>query len=251
MPKSVSWARPPGPDQDVGRLDVAVDDAAGVGVGQGAQHVLGHAEHRRVARRARVAQQLQQRAPVHQLPDQVEALAVLAPVAQRDDARVVEAAGGAHLGAHPRREAELDRDHLDRHLVAGHQVVGAVHDRGRPAADRRSQDVAPEGPAVRCGVRAHVEASSTTRPSILAGPGVRGHHAAARTPPRRPRAAAAVLASPIPEKAGMPGRVVELVDTLGSGSSARMSLGVRVPPRPLPPRLPHQVRTVLLEPTAT
>ena len=28
--------------------------------------------------------------------------------------------------------------------------------------------------------------------------------------------------------------VVELVDTLGSGSSARKSLGVRVPPRPYP-----------------
>ena len=47
----------------------------------------------------------------------------------------------------------------------------------------------------------------------------------------------------------MPGRVVELVDTLGSGSSARMSLGVRVPPRPPPPRLPHTVRTPISRPS--
>src|SRR5262245_47059864 len=41
----------------------------------------------------------------------------------------------------------------------------------------------------------------------------------------------------------MPGRVVDLVDTLGSGSSARMSLGVRVPPRRPSPRLHSPVRS--------
>ena len=74
---------------------------------------------------------------------------------------MVQAARGADLGAHPRRQPELDGDDLDRHVVAGGEVVRAVDDRGRPAADGGAEDVAAEDAAVVGRVMRHGWGSST------------------------------------------------------------------------------------------
>ena len=169
--------------------------------------------------------------PLHELPHEVEALAVLAPVAQRHDARD---GRGARPRAPRRARAGRRSSSTGTTLTATSSPVTRSWARwttgGRAAADGGAEDVAAEDAAVGCGARGHEWASSTTRAPILARPG---------------RCGGPWYASAHPWPAGMPGRVVELVDTLGSGSSARMSLGVRVPPRPLPPRLLHTVRTAL------
>jgi hypothetical protein len=126
-----------------------------VGVGQGRQHVLAHPDGRPVAEAVAVPQHLERRAPLHELPDEVEALAVLAPVAQGDDAGVVEAARRPHLGAHPRSQAQLDGHDLHGDLLAGGEVARAVHHGRRAAADRRAEEVAAERPPVVGGVRGH------------------------------------------------------------------------------------------------
>ena len=147
---------------------------ARVGVGQCRQHVLPDADERAVAPVGAIAQDLEQGGPLDQLPHEIEALPVLAPVAQGDDAGVVEAAGRPHLGAHARGQPELDGDHLDGHLVAGGEVAGAVdHGRG-PAADGRAEHVAPERAPVVGGVRGHGWGSSTIAAAFPARAGARG-----------------------------------------------------------------------------
>ncbi len=106
---------------------------------------------------APVAQVLGQRLPLHQLPHQVERLGVLAPVEQRDDRGVVQAARRAHLRVHARGQVELDRDALDGHLDARREVLGPVDDRGRAASQDRAEAVAAEGRRGEGGgVRPHV-----------------------------------------------------------------------------------------------
>ena len=84
-------------DDHVLRLDVAVDDAAAVGV----LERVGRARARPAARRGPTARRRPasavERAPAHQLGDEVARLAVLAGVEDGDDARVVEPRGGQRL----------------------------------------------------------------------------------------------------------------------------------------------------------
>ena len=88
-------ARPVG-DDHVLRLDVAVDDAAPVRVlervGQREADAQDVAVRQLAGRRERV-----ERAPAHELGDEVAGLGVLAGVEHGDDARVVEPRGGERL----------------------------------------------------------------------------------------------------------------------------------------------------------
>ena len=95
MPRSASFTEPSLPEQDVGRLDVAVDDAGAVRVverlGDGA-HDLDRAARLDLAAREHVGERL----PLHVLHDEQDGLVVLLGVEDRDEVRMAE--GGAELG---------------------------------------------------------------------------------------------------------------------------------------------------------
>ena len=77
-------------------LQVAVDDAVGVGAREGARRLRGEVEE--LAERQRlVRERLAQRAALHQLHRDVEGALLVADVEHRHDVRVVERRGGARL----------------------------------------------------------------------------------------------------------------------------------------------------------
>ena len=123
-------------DEDVLRLDVAVDHAAAVGGPQGAGDLT---EHRRGAIRGQRAEPegVGQAAGVDETHDEVGGAGFAPVVVERDDVRVLES--GDQLGlrfeaADERRVVgQLGTDDLDRHLPADDRLVGAV-DRTEGAA---------------------------------------------------------------------------------------------------------------------
>ena len=133
-------------EEEVGGLDVAVDEPPPVGVVEAPgrlqpdQQGLGRAqppapvEHRAQAAAAQV------------LADQVRALVLLAPVVDGHDVGVVEGGRGPGLGAEAPEEGLVVGQgrvqHLDRHPAAQADVVGHEHMPGTTAADRGQQPVA-------------------------------------------------------------------------------------------------------------
>ena len=126
-------------DQDVGRLDVAVDEATGVGGRQGRRDLVGELARPADGQRAAGADQRFQVRPVHELHDQVmqDRLAGpravgLAGIERGDDVRVPQRADGPHLGAEPQQQPRVlvrrERQHLDRRRPAEQHVLGPVDD---------------------------------------------------------------------------------------------------------------------------
>ena len=106
-PKSVSLATPAPSCGCVGHehvagLDVAVDDAAAVGVGQRVAQRDADAQHVAVGQRA-VAHELGERAPAHELGDEVDGLVVAPGLVQGDDPRVRQARRRERLALGARR----------------------------------------------------------------------------------------------------------------------------------------------------
>ncbi len=100
MPKSVSFAAssPVVGDDHVLRLDVAVDDAAVVGVRQRVGEREADAQHVAVAERALGLEHVE-RAAADQLGHEVAAAGILAGVEHGHDPRVVQARRGQRLAA--------------------------------------------------------------------------------------------------------------------------------------------------------
>jgi hypothetical protein len=153
-------------DQDVGRLDVAVDHAAGVGVGERGGH-LGADRHGRRPRQAPLAvQRGGQVLAVDQLHDHVGAATVGAVVEDAGDVRVQQ--GGRVAGLAPEALDELGvlgqllGQDLDRHDAPEHLVVGPVH--GAHAAP--GQPLAEQVAAAQQSLR-HVASSRTVGTSTL------------------------------------------------------------------------------------
>jgi hypothetical protein len=123
-------------DEDVRRLDVAVDETSGVGEAEGGGDLAG--DLRRLLRRevAVGAQDVGQRAPVDVLHGDEVRGGVLAPIEDVDDVRVVEVGGRLGLAAEALDEVgvdgELGEQHLDRHLTV-EQAVVAQEDLGHAA----------------------------------------------------------------------------------------------------------------------
>ena len=124
-------------DEDVRRLDVAVDEPGGVGEAEGGGDLAG--DLGRLLRRevAVGAQDVGERAPVDVLHGDEVGRGVLAPVEHVDDVRVVEVGGRLGLAAEALDEVgvdgELGEQHLDRHLAIEQAVVAEEHV-GHPAA---------------------------------------------------------------------------------------------------------------------
>ena len=127
MPKSVTLTLPPGREQHVARLHVAVHHPVVVGVGEGVGD-LGP-ERRDLGRRQGVAgPQLGPQAPALDELHDDERLGAAAPVVDPHDVGVVQARRGPGFPLEPFRRGRGDgrRRHLDRDDPLQQAVAGAV-----------------------------------------------------------------------------------------------------------------------------
>ena len=135
-----------GPDQDVARLHVTVDEASGVCGGEGPGDA--GPDPRDLARRQRAApaQDRGEVLPVDQLHDDVRAAGVLAEVVDRDDVGVAERGGRLGLLPEARREVGvaqvLRTEQLERDVATELGIGGAVDGRHPAAAQQLDQAVA-------------------------------------------------------------------------------------------------------------
>ena len=138
-------------DQDVGGLDVSMDEALGVrrveAAGDAGQHPDGAGGIQRPGR-------LDQAAQVDAVDEphrQIELPALLARVVHRDHVRVLDLRGEPGLALEALLEAVVGRQprrhHLQRSLAVECQMAGAIHNAHSPAADHLVDPVAGEGRA--------------------------------------------------------------------------------------------------------
>ena len=132
-------------EEQVGRLDVAVHEAAAVGVVEAAGRLEPDHEGLRRAEQAAVVEHRAQAAATQVLGHQ-EGHVVVAPVEHRHDVGVVEGRRGLGLGPEAAQEGlvvgqRIVQD-LDRHPAAQRHVVGQVDRCGRAGADGRQQAIA-------------------------------------------------------------------------------------------------------------
>jgi hypothetical protein len=126
------------------RLDVAVDDAALVGMGERIREREPDPQHvavRELAGRL----ELCERPALHQLGDQVAAAVLLAGVEQRDDRVVIQARDGACLALRPFRRGSVAGDDLHRDGAAQELVAPGVHGAEATGPDACAQPVAAHG----------------------------------------------------------------------------------------------------------
>ena len=131
-------------DEDVGRLDVAVDDARAVGRLQRAAELIDHRGGLRGAQGA-VFEHRRQAPASHQPHHEVRRAGLAPVVVERDDVRVLELGDQLRLGLEATDEVGvvgvLRSDDLDRHLTADGGLIGAVRDPAGPVADPLAQFV--------------------------------------------------------------------------------------------------------------
>ena len=128
-------------DEEVLRLQIAVDDARFVRRGQTVRQLHGEVEYLRRRQRA-VAERRAQRPPLQQLADDERLAVVLADVVDRDDVRMVQRASGPSLllESLPSRSRSED---LERDLTADLRVPRAQHAPHGAAADLAVDGIAP------------------------------------------------------------------------------------------------------------
>jgi hypothetical protein len=131
-----------GGDEDVGRLDVAVDDARGVSRIQSVEYFHGDGAQRLHIERT-IADALLQRRSVQKLHGDEGAPVLLADVVDRADVRVVQRGGGARVAPEARPRArirgELGGQELERDKPLEPRVLRPV-DNSHPAAAELSHD---------------------------------------------------------------------------------------------------------------
>jgi hypothetical protein len=135
-----------GGQQDVARLDVAVEHAGMVGDGECGGRLGGDLGSSACQQRAFGAADVAQGPPLDELHHHVVGLAVLAPVEDRHDVGVAEVGGGLGLAAEPGDEGvvlgELRVEDLDRHLPPEEGVFGGEHVGHAAAGDVAGDPVA-------------------------------------------------------------------------------------------------------------
>ena len=178
-------------DEDVRRLHVAVDHAVAVGEGERVGHLGTEARGHVGAQRAVAADDLGERVAGHELHGHEVGAAVLAPVVDPHDVRVVQAGRGLGLAAETLHEGGVGRvlgeQHLDGDLAVEQQVTGLPH-LGHPAPPDAVGELVPvvDDGGVRAGHR-----TSAGYPRTGSG--------AVRVTPARP-------SSPCPARFSPPGR---------------------------------------------
>ncbi len=133
-------------DQDVARLDVAVDEARGVGVLEGAGDLGGEVDRLLLGETPLLAEDLLERAALDVFHDEVAAAAALADLDRADDVRMGEAPGGARLAI---EALDVDRvlgealgEDLDRDDAVEGELPGLV-DGARRALRDLGEDLVP------------------------------------------------------------------------------------------------------------
>ena len=128
---------------DVLGLDVAVDDAARVGVVERLAEIGADLSDLAVAELAGAGKPRQRRA-LDQLGDQQGVAVLLAHLVERDDARMVEPGGGLRLAQHAATGLATLLDRLDRHRPLESAVPGLVDNAEAAAADAALDEEAVE-----------------------------------------------------------------------------------------------------------
>ena len=137
-------------EQDVGRLDVAVDQPDLVErLAQRLGDRLGDLHGSPDGDGVSLAEVSLQRLPIDELHDDVEVPVGLAAVEDADDARRLEAGGQPGLAEEPVGDAGLLREvgvqELDRHVEVEVAVAAPVDDAHAPLADPREELAPPDG----------------------------------------------------------------------------------------------------------
>jgi len=126
-------------EQDVRRLDVAVDDSQVVGLGETVAELAGEL-NRFLQRQGPVAAPVEEAAAVHVLHDQERAIGSAAVVVDLDDVGVVQGRDRLGLGQEAAdgclAAGGLAQDSLDRHLAVEAGVEGQKHLAHATAAER-------------------------------------------------------------------------------------------------------------------
>ena len=153
MPKSATLTRPELRQQHVGRLDVAVDDAARVGRVERLEDLLGDARGGQRLERAALLDHGAEVAAVDQLHDDERVARLHAVVEDVDDVRMAQRGGRLRLlaeaGDERRVAAVLGAQNLDRHVAAQLRVVAAKDGRHAALAEQLDQAVAAGRGSVR------------------------------------------------------------------------------------------------------
>ena len=140
-------------EQEVRRLDVAVDDPLAVGVGQPQGRLAGVVGHVHRGHRPAGPEPLAEALAGDELHDDIEDLADLVGVERPDDVRVVEHPDEFHLALEAGDDAgvrdDLGGDDLERDRPAHQLMLGLVDPAHRPRADPIEDDVPGDGQAVR------------------------------------------------------------------------------------------------------
>src|SRR6266704_2203814 len=158
-------------EQDVGGLQVAVDDAGLVGVLERVDDLAGQARRLRRRERAVAVQHVAQGGPVDQLHDDVVHALLLAGVVQRDDIGVREAGRVDGLLVETPTQAsvrgQVGMQHLDHHVSTEDAVVTAPDARHAPRGKLLDELVALSEETGQTGAdlrHAHLEGSGTPDP---------------------------------------------------------------------------------------
>jgi hypothetical protein len=142
-------------EEQVGRLDVPVDEPPGVGVGQSGRHLAANRGGLGGCEALPTVEEAAQ-APALQELEHHERGVVLAPVVDVDDARMMERRGQLRLGAEAPQEPGVvgqgGVEDLDRHPAAQADVPGGIHPPGGAGADGGDEAVtAGQDPAGQVG----------------------------------------------------------------------------------------------------
>ena len=164
-------------EDEVGRLDVAVDETAAVGIGQGLGRL--DTDGRRLGHRdpAAVVEKVAERAAAQVLENEEGTTVVLAPVVDGEDVRMGQLGGRLSLVAEATEEGlvagQAGVEDLDGHPALKDDVPGGVDGRRGPAAEGGFDPVAArEDPADGFGGSRH---GSLPRLQTVEGPSVDGH----------------------------------------------------------------------------
>ena len=125
----IGHPRVPAREQDVFRLDVAVNHLMGVGIAERIGHLAGDLQRWFERQLLLTSQAVAERFAFDQRHDVIEELAGLTAVQQRQDVGMVQLCRDRDLAQkplRPQRRSEFRPQHLERHLAVVLQVLGEV-----------------------------------------------------------------------------------------------------------------------------